>query len=151
MVVNQKKDHPTTLLVRCAQRKSMHSDGSLLIQAKTITQMVPRNSLLRPGSCSNCKKLIQRLSARTKWLIILLESNVQMMTQKMKTMTKMRRETAKEKEPMVKLVDDVLIIELGKLKVRPWLRRKAMKRKRRQITTRNRLSPLHFWRRRRRF
>jgi len=67
-----------------------------------------------------------------------------MMTQKMKTMTKMRRETAKEKEPMVKLVDDVLIIELGKLKVRPWLRRKAMKRKRRQITTRNRLSPLHF-------
>jgi len=122
----------------------MHSDGSLLIVIRTITQMVVRNLLLRPGSCSNCKKLIVRVNNPMKVLIILLESNVQMMTQKMKTMTKMKRERAKEKEPTAKLVVKVVMMERGKVKVRPWLRRKAMKRKRRQITTRNHLSPLHF-------
>ena len=79
-----------------------------------------------------------------KWLIILLESNVQMMTQKMKTMTKMKMERAKEKEPMAKLVVKVVMMERGKMKARPWLRKKAMKRKRRQITTMNHLSLLHF-------
>jgi len=45
-----------------------------------------------------------------KWLIILLESNVQMMTQKMKTMTKMKMERAKE--PMAKLVVKVVMMIL---------------------------------------
>ena len=110
MVVTQKRHPLIILFVLRTQRKSMHSDGSLLIQARTITTMVPRNTLLRPGSCSNCKKLIQRLSVRMKWLIILLESNVQMMTQKMKTMTKMKMERAKE--PMAKLVVKVVMMIL---------------------------------------
>ncbi len=50
----------------------------------------------------------------------------------------------KEKESMVKLVVKAAMMERGKRRNRPWLRRKVMKRKRRGSTTRNHLSPLQF-------
>jgi len=88
--------------------------------------------------------LIQRVSARTRWSIILLESNVQRTTQKMKTTTKMKMERVKEKELMVKPVVKVVMMERGRMVARPWRRRKVMKTKMRQIMTRNHPSPLHF-------